>query len=76
MWKWFPCQEGALGNPTCLWWKIGTVQKTGKSNLSKKDGNCQKQGKASGFQGRKVQEKLPDIKQENLVKESAISTLD
>ena len=35
-----------------------------KKQSVKKDGNYQKQGKTSNFQGRKVQENMPDIKQE------------
>ena len=46
-------QEGALGNPTCIGWKIETVQNTSKWNLSEKYGNYKKQGKANIFQGGK-----------------------
>ena len=48
-----PCQEGALGKPTCLGWKIANVQKTSKNNMSEKDGNWQKKGKTNSFKSRK-----------------------
>ena len=56
--------------------KNSNCPKDWKNQSIRKDRNYQKQGKEIYFQGRKVQEKLPDIKKENLVKEGAISTLD
>ena len=55
-------KEGALGNPNCLGWKIETVQNTGKINPSEKYQDCKKHVKANKFQGRKIQEKLSNIK--------------
>ena len=75
MWKLVPCQKGTLGEPSCLGWEIATVEKSGKTNLLKKDGDFKKKGKTSSFQGRKVHERLPNIKKETLVNEGTISIL-
>ena len=70
------CQRRRAHQETCLVQKNKNFPKYRKKQYVKKDRKFQKQRKANNFQGRKVQENMPDIKQENLVKEGAISILD